>query len=110
MLLLVEYASTCGDYVAVLFQVIRVLPDLQERAPVMFENLRLLRLTAENKYREKVMRIESAMRLFEGFTCDVVICDGSKVRFRGAYDACKNCHICYISWDFYFLFLTLLIM
>ncbi|KAK6116646.1 hypothetical protein DH2020_049609 [Rehmannia glutinosa] len=59
-------------------EVMAALRDLQSRAPIIFENLRNLKFTAENIYMEKTMRTENVMQLLEKVASEVVIFDGSK--------------------------------
>ncbi|KAL3638720.1 hypothetical protein CASFOL_016627 [Castilleja foliolosa] len=55
-------------------------PDIQGRAPIIFENLRLIRFTASarNKYMEVKMPVETVKKLLERVANDVLIFDGSK--------------------------------
>ncbi|KAL7156081.1 hypothetical protein ABFS83_03G119100 [Erythranthe nasuta] len=59
-------------------EVLSALPDLRERSHTIFENLRLIKFTAENKYTEKTLSIKTVMQLLENAATDVLISDGSK--------------------------------
>ncbi|KAL8485962.1 hypothetical protein ACS0TY_028026 [Phlomoides rotata] len=59
-------------------EVLCAVPDLHVRAPIVFENLRVLKFTAENKYREKTIRIETVTELLDSIASGVLIFDASK--------------------------------
>ncbi|CAA0827803.1 Unknown protein [Striga hermonthica] len=60
------------------FEVMAAPHDLQGRAPIIFENLRLLRFIARNKYTEVKLPVETVMRLLDKVANDVLIFNSSK--------------------------------
>ncbi|KAL2231885.1 UNVERIFIED_CONTAM: F-box/FBD/LRR-repeat protein [Sesamum indicum] len=72
-------------------EILSVLPDLQVCALTIFENLRFLKFTTEDKYREKTMRIETVMRLLERIGTDVLVLDGSKEQKQKLLPESANC-------------------
>lgn len=55
------------------------LRDLRVHAPIIFENLRIIYFTVENKYGEKTIPIKTVNRLLEKIATDDLIFDGIKV-------------------------------
>ncbi|XP_051123844.1 putative F-box/LRR-repeat protein At4g15060 [Andrographis paniculata] len=59
-------------------EVLSALPDIQLRTPLIFENLRYIRFSAEKKYKEKTIPIKTVVRLLERASTCVLVVDGSK--------------------------------
>lgn len=55
------------------------LRDLRVHAPVIFENLRIINFTVDNKYGKKTIPIGTVNRLLEKIATDDLIFDGYKV-------------------------------
>ncbi|PIN09293.1 hypothetical protein CDL12_18124 [Handroanthus impetiginosus] len=59
-------------------EIIHAIPDLRASPPLIFENLRFLKFTTKNKYREKTMRTEAVVKMLSRVSNGVLILDGSK--------------------------------
>ncbi|XP_057793574.1 F-box/LRR-repeat protein At3g26922-like isoform X2 [Salvia miltiorrhiza] len=61
-------------------EVVCSIRDLRAHAPVIFENLRIIRFTTENKFREKAFPVETVSCLLDKTATDVLTFDGFKVK------------------------------
>ncbi|KAH6759385.1 hypothetical protein C2S51_019620 [Perilla frutescens var. frutescens] len=74
-------------------EIVCSLRDLRSHAPVIFENLRVIKFTAENRYSKKTIPIETVSQLLEKIGTEVLIFDGykgKKVLYEGSKAKSKN--------------------